>query len=257
MNNDEMRNIINISEGIVKNVDSTPKTFKRTAQLKAKNPTGIDRFLGRGEDDDWDEYPLPKGKGVERRTHDHETNHHLSEHSAEQSMRDDAQEILRYITALAKASRYNSNGALKLVKKMEAITNFITKDEMTEGFEDRDRLANIDGVFPDGWENPAEEYADLPIDMQAVLDQFVTDMTPEEKQVFMMWKNKSQAGEIYNGEPVDRPDGMEFDPIVHADGDTATVRSISPEKWAEFKEIAGGDDEKFSKLVSDMFGADE
>jgi hypothetical protein len=50
---------------------------------------------------------------------------------------------------------------------------------------------------------------------------------------------------------------MEFDPIVHADGDTATVRSISPEKWAEFKEISGGDDEKFSKLVSDMFGADE
>jgi hypothetical protein len=82
-------------------------------------------------------------------------------------------------------------------------------------------------------------------------------MNLQEKQVFMMWKNKSQAGEIYNGEPVDRPDGMEFDPIVHADGDTATVRSISPEKWAEFKEISGGDDEKFSKLVSDMFGADE
>jgi hypothetical protein len=49
MNNDEMRNIINISEGIVKNSDGTPKAFKRTEQMKASNPTGIDRFLGRGK----------------------------------------------------------------------------------------------------------------------------------------------------------------------------------------------------------------
>jgi hypothetical protein len=255
MNNDEMRNIINISEGIVKNPDGTPKTFKRTAQMKAKKPTGIDRFLGRGKTDDWDEYPLPKKpKGVERRTHDHEKAHGINEHSADGEMGDDAQEILTYLDDLA---NFGDERAAELAGKMDAIYDFVTKDEMTEGFEDRDRLANIDGVFPDGWENPAEEYADLPIDAQAALDQFVSDMTPEEKQVFMMWKNKSQAGEIYNGEPVDRPDGMEFDPIVHADGDTATVRSISPEKWAEFKEIAGGDDEKFSKLVSDMFGADE
>ncbi len=148
MNNDEMRNIINISEGIVKNPDGTPKTFKRTEQMKVPNPTGIDRFLGRGKTDDWDEYPMPKKpKGVERRTHDHENAHGINEHSAEQSMRDDAQEILRYLSSLARASRYSSNGAGALVQKMEAITSFITKDEMTEGFEESDSFTyNRDGV---------------------------------------------------------------------------------------------------------------
>lgn len=200
---------------------------------------------------------------VERRTHDHETNHRLSEHSADSDMGDDAQEILTFLDDLA---NFGDERAAELAGKMDAIYDFVTKDEMSEGIDasgekpdntNRDRLANIDGVFPDGWEKPASRQIELPLDAQQALDDFTNGMSNEEKQSFLMKIKQIQAGEVYDGEPVDRPDGMEFDPIVHADGDTATVRSISPEKWAEFKEIAGGDEEKFSKLVSDMFGDNE